>query len=207
MSGTKQADPAPKSAKTADDEDTNPLNVEDVRKVIFSLLPIKTLCRYKRISKAFRADAGQVIANRTTRVTDDDVAKNQHVTKLRQLIKEAEPGQTIELAPGRYVLGDETARGHCEERIRYPGSEPSNENAGADDEGDFFGENDSIEEAWNGPMGYFGDHEWNRWKLGFDPLTIEKAGKYVSAPKVTRLSPIVSSRMITAVSMERGAFV
>ena len=109
-------------------------------------------------------------------MTDDDVAKNQHVAKLRQLIKEAEPGQTIELAPGRYVLGDGTAKGHCEERIRYPGSEPSNENAGTDDEGDFFGENDSIEEAWNGPMGYFGDHEWNRWKLGFGPLTIEKAG-------------------------------
>ena len=169
MSGTKQLESPPhsKAAKTADDEDSNPLNVEHVRKVIFSLLPIKTLCRYKCISRAVRADADQAIANRTTRVTDDDVAKNKHVAKLRQLIKEAEPGQTIELAPGRYLLGDDSMTGHCRERIVYPSEMREHE-----DNGDFDAALEA-EEAWES---YFGDISWNKWKRGHGGIRMKKAG-------------------------------
>jgi len=133
------------------------LDIADVRSLALSYLDIRSLRLFGASTRRYLADTRSAVNDRTVRVTQDDVVHNRHVTKLRALIRSAEAGQTIRLAPGRYVLGDETVPGHCAETIEY------------DDEGREAGE-------------YYCDIHWNEWRKDYGPIVIGKPGLRIIGP-------------------------
>jgi len=92
--------------------------IEGIQNHILSYANFRSL-HLLRFNMNLARYANKEMERRALHVTDEDVAAGKHVKRLRRFFQKAKRGQTIYLASGVYMLGDESVRGHANETIFY----------------------------------------------------------------------------------------
>lgn len=152
------------------------IGIEGIGHLILGFVDFRTL-HLVRVNTELLQLSSEVMESSALRVTAADVAVGAHVQKLRHLVKSAKPGQTIRLAGGEYMLGDESVSGHARRTIVY------------DTDGELNGGDCGY--GMYSDYSYSGDCYWNEWESGYGPIKISTPGIKLIGPSGASEEPAI----------------